>query len=93
MIYNKKMTDKLIEALGPEVLEMSKNEIRMNLEDAVIFANNLLVDAKTESIRSQALNLYTQIKEVDNEYTELYIQELDAKVRESNNNIKRTYED
>lgn len=75
IIYNKRITEKLTEALGPEVLEMTKSQIRGKLEDGVNEANNLIINANSQSLRDQALRIYYEIKEVDNEFTELYTNE------------------
>jgi hypothetical protein len=76
MIYNKELTDELVECFGEEVFNWSKSTIRYNLEMAVEAAKRLILNCHP-SARDAIHKIYNEIKEVDDQFTELYINEID----------------
>lgn len=78
MIYNQELTDNLKEIFGQDVLSWSKSKIRNELENIVNETHNVAMTATTEEDKNKAFNLYREFKAIDDEFTELYILELDS---------------
>ena len=80
MIYNEELTSRLKGLLGNDVEEWDKSVIRTELENEVETLHNLAMTAKTRGIRDSTFEVLNVVKEIDSEFTELYIQELDQEV-------------
>jgi len=76
MIYNEILTYKLINIFGNIVLEWGKNKIRNSLEEQVERIKSLILYGENKDIRDKARELFKQIKSVDDEFTELYINDI-----------------
>lgn len=76
MIYNRDISIGLCELFGIESLKWSKSVIRSSLEDKVHNLSEQLLNAEDESEASEIRMKYNNVKELDNEFTELYTQEL-----------------
>lgn len=77
MIYNAKLTDELVECFGEGVIQWNKSVIRTNLEDGVIRAGALVLSTEDTSIRHLSHTIYKKIKETDDEFTKLYMDEIE----------------
>ncbi len=77
MIYNKELTSKLRELLGNDVEEWDRLVVRTELEKEVEILHNLAMTAKTKEIRDSTFEVFKVVKDIDDEFTELYINELD----------------
>lgn len=77
MIYNKDLTNSLIEVFGDEVKEWSKDKVRSQLDDVVEEVNKLLLASENKLIREGLHATYLQVKDVDNTFMELFMKELD----------------
>ena len=77
MIYNEELTSKLKEVLGNDVEDWDKSIIRSELENEVATLHNLAMTAKSKEDRSLAFEFFLEVKDIDNDFTELYINELD----------------
>jgi hypothetical protein len=76
MIYTEELTSRLKGLLGNDVEEWDKSVIRAELENEVETLHNLAMMAKTKEVRDSAFEVFHVVKDIDNEFTELYIQEL-----------------
>ena len=80
MIYNKELTSKLRELLGNDVEEWDRSVVRTELEKEVEILHNLAMTAKTKEIRDSTFEVFKVVKDIDDEFTELYTNELDQEV-------------
>jgi hypothetical protein len=78
MIYNKDLTDNLVELFGEEIKEWSKAKIRNTIENSVIEAEKLILDIEHSVLREGVHQVYIKLKNIDNQFTENYIAELDS---------------
>lgn len=76
MIYNNELTEKLKEFYGNDVLTWPKSNIRWLLEEGVKSAERLILDPSYKAILNSTYSIYQEFKEVDNEFTEHYTNEL-----------------
>ena len=79
-IYNKELTSKLESLFTDTVFSWTKNKIRNELENLVSKAHSLAVMDNNKIVREIAFEMFSNIKEIDDEFTELYTQELDYKL-------------
>jgi hypothetical protein len=81
MIYNEDLTIDLVNVFGKEVLEWSENKIRVELDKKVDSARDSLLLSKEDTdktlVCTRFLN-YAKIKDIDNEFTEKYIEQLET---------------
>ena len=76
MIYNTELTKSLVDLFGIDVLEWSKNKIRNSLEDRVHNLSEQILHGDEESYSIETLKLYKDVKDLDNEFTLLYTNEI-----------------
>lgn len=76
MIYNSDISKQLVDIFGIKVMKWSKPAIRNALEDKISkLSNNILLEKNMEVVKDLKLS-YEKIKELDDEFTELYIDEM-----------------
>lgn len=75
MIYNEKLTRSLIKELGVKVKAMRKSTIRIALEDLSDYYKSIYLSTG----KNKHLVKYKHILDLDNQFTEEYINELDNK--------------
>ena len=80
MIYNEELTSRLKGLLGNDVEEWDKSVIRTELENEVQVLHNLATTSKSKTMRDSAFEVFHFVKGIDNEFTELYTNELDQEV-------------
>ena len=79
MRYNKELLEKLLEIFGEEVIGWSKDKIRIALSDAVDKMHYISITLKKAPERRTAFKTFIELSEVEDEFLELYINELDKK--------------
>ena len=80
IIYNKGLTGKLEALFGETVLSWTNAKIRNELETSVAEVHEVVMGSGTKKIRDEAFEIFQSIKDIDDEFTDLYINELDFKV-------------
>jgi len=76
MIYNSDISKRLVDIFGIKVMKWSKPAIRNALEEKIYeISNEILLEMNMEIVKDLKLS-YEKIKELDDEFTELYIDEM-----------------
>lgn len=76
MIYNSDITKRIIDTLGIESKSWSKPIIRNALEDRVNTLSDRILSANAEVDTKELKLTYREVKQLDDDFMELYIKEL-----------------
>jgi len=77
MIYDESLTNKLVTLFGKDVVNWTKSKIRNELEGYVSLINERILKLENSSLVNDAITLYHEVKNIENEFMERYIKELD----------------
>jgi len=77
MIYSESLTNKLVTLFGKDVVNWTKSKIRNELEGYVSLINERILKLENSSLVNDAITLYHEVKNIENEFMERYIKELD----------------
>jgi hypothetical protein len=77
MIYSESLTNKLIALFGKDVVNWTKTKIRNELEGYVSLVNERILKLENSSLVKDALVLYHEVKDIEDQFMENYTIELD----------------
>lgn len=77
MIFNADITDRLTDLFGEDVLGWSRSKIRNKLEEAVSETLKQVREEKTMAMKKIMAQAYNKVRDLDNDFTELYTSSLD----------------